>query len=217
MCFEIRTFSEGPVGLCFYLMVKNSATIPLASGKVRTYRYSAEHMDNLNLKKIPIFLFHKEEMEAGWVGIERYLPHRARLCHKGPQAWFSAVSAILKFIIVLSLNLCFISKAQRNNRECAWGQEVCAICMLSGLVASFACCIHDSPGAKNSGGHMMHRSSVTHKASIHVLVGRSVPRLRGAVKQWLLFSVGSTRQATAKYSSGTTLHISFQRSLSFAV
>ena len=50
MCFETRTFPEVPVGLCLYLIVQNSVTITPASRKPRTYRYLAEHIDNLNKK-----------------------------------------------------------------------------------------------------------------------------------------------------------------------
>ena len=52
-----------------------------------------------------------------------------------------------------------------------------------------------------------------YKANTHVLVGRRVPRLCGAMKCCLLFSVGSQCQATAKYSPGKTLPISFHTSL----
>lgn len=48
---------------------------------------------------------------------------------RAPHVFQCSAVAIFKFLISLSLNLCFISEVQWNNGSWTWAQETCTICL----------------------------------------------------------------------------------------
>lgn len=71
----------------------------------------------------------------------------------------------LKFLIISSLILCFVSQAQWNNGAWAWVEERYAYTCFPSHATPFAYGIHDAPCTQNSSGSMACERSVRRKAS----------------------------------------------------
>lgn len=74
---------------------------------------------------------------------------------------------ILKFLMILFLNWCFVGKGQWDSRACIWTEEI--LVDLHILTALFACSIHGAPWAHNSAAPKRCRSFMRHKVSTSII------------------------------------------------
>lgn len=84
---------------------------------------------------------------------------------KGPTVGLMFYCCHLKYFLIISIfNLCFISEIQWDSGAFGWAEKIHAI-FPSLITTSFAYGICNVPGAKNSGGPTMCRSSLWLKVS----------------------------------------------------